>query len=81
MKFKFCYLSHKLWCYKGIFGPEKSRNNTREKTFRAARECQNPCVCHRNVTRPKVRQTRANKSCGYISLYNLQCNAKEPAEE
>ena len=24
-------LSHKLRCYTGIFGPEKSRNNTREK--------------------------------------------------
>ena len=31
VKFKFCYLSHKLRCYKGISGPEKSRNNTREK--------------------------------------------------
>ena len=25
------YLSHKLRCYTGISGPEKSRNNTREK--------------------------------------------------
>ena len=30
-------------------------------TFQAAQECQNPCVCHRNVTRPKVCQMRANK--------------------
>ena len=25
------YFSHKLWCYTGISGPEKSRSNTREK--------------------------------------------------
>ena len=27
----YIYLSHKLRCYRGISGPEKSRNNTREK--------------------------------------------------
>ena len=33
MNFKFgkVDLSHKLWCYTGISGLEKSRNNTREK--------------------------------------------------
>ena len=25
------FLSHELWCYTGICGSEKSRNNTREK--------------------------------------------------
>ena len=29
MNYKF--LSHKLRCYRGISGPEKSRSNTREK--------------------------------------------------
>ena len=28
----YCFFSHKLRCYTGISGPEKSRNNTREKT-------------------------------------------------
>ena len=27
----YIYLSHKLWCYTRISGPEKSRNITREK--------------------------------------------------
>ena len=30
-KFAYCNLSHKLRCYAGISGPEKSRNNTGEK--------------------------------------------------
>ena len=30
-KFPYCNLSHKLRCYAGISGPEKSRNNTGEK--------------------------------------------------
>ena len=27
----FIYLSHKVWCYTRISGPEKTRNNTSEK--------------------------------------------------
>ena len=34
------------------------------------------------VTKEKIIfNRRPNNLCGFISLYNLQCNAKEPAEE